>query len=290
MGWGLRVRPRGLRALLFSHGGFVLKRVLTGIVLIPLVIYVVLYAPALWTLAAVLLLTLLASMEFNSLTLAGKRDRLTDSIGIVSSLLIPVFIYLCGKDSVLPVLMATVFIVFLVGIAGGRDLKDAYMDTALKALGMVYIALPLSYIVLIRKLDGGSMWILFLLVIIWCNDTFAYAAGKTIGSKKLTPVSPKKTVEGAVAGILGGVIAAVLFNKYLSMGLSSQSAVLLSLLVGPVGIIGDIAESLIKRAVGVKDSGTLLPGHGGILDRIDSLIFTVPLLYYFLLWRVQCPA
>jgi len=98
-------------------------------------------------------------------------------------------------------------------------------------------------------------------------------------------ISPNKTYEGALGGLVGGVVAALLYNYYLSMGLASPRLIILALILGVVGITGDLAESLIKRASGVKDSGSLIPGHGGVMDRIDSLVFTVPLLYYYLSWQ-----
>lgn len=172
-------------------------------------------------------------------------------------------------------------------MARERELKDATVDIAFKGLGIIYIALPLSYLIFLREETNGQWWLLLLLVIIWANDTFAYFTGKGIGKTGLSRISPKKTVEGAIGGLLGGFVAAFLYNGFLSMGLSVGAVAVLSVVIGAVGIIGDIAESLLKRAAGVKDSGTIIPGHGGVLDRIDSLIFPIPLIYYFVVWHVN---
>jgi phosphatidate cytidylyltransferase len=112
----------------------------------------------------------------------------------------------------------------------------------------------------------------------------AYITGRLIGRHKMSPViSPNKTIEGAAGGIIFGAVAAIVLNLYLELGMGLASVVILSVVIGVVAIIGDLAESVIKRGAGVKDSGSIIPGHGGVLDRIDSIIFTVPVLYYYIL-------
>lgn len=181
--------------------------------------------------------------------------------------------------------MCSAFAFFFAGMARGRAQKELFYDAALKTLGVVYIALPMAYFVLLRKAEGGSYWVFFLLGVIWINDSLAYITGRLIGRHKMSPVvSPNKTIEGAVGGILFGVVAAVVLNRSLDLGMEIHAAVILSVVIGVVAIIGDLVESVIKRGAGAKDSGSIIPGHGGILDRIDSIIFTVPVLYYFIYW------
>ncbi|MBI5826698.1 MAG: phosphatidate cytidylyltransferase [Deltaproteobacteria bacterium] len=266
-----------------------LKRVVTGLILIPAVIYIVLYTSAFWVFAAVSVLTLLSSLEFNKLSILKARHSRTDMLGVLAGVSMPFFLYFCGKEAALPVIAGAIFIFLLNGLFDGRDLKDRATDISYKTMGVVYIALPFSYLIPLRRLEGGQWWILFLLVLVWSNDTFAYMTGKAVGSHKLTSISPKKTVEGAIGGVIGGGVAAGLFNGFLNMGLSYAAVVALSAVIGLVALAGDLAESLLKRAAGVKESGSILPGHGGILDRVDSLLFTIPALYYFLIWRLQCP-
>lgn len=266
-----------------------LKRVVTGLILIPAVIYIVLYTSAFWVFAAVSVLTLLSSLEFNNLSILKARHSRTDMLGVLAGVSVPFFLYFCGKEAVLPVIAGAIFIFLLNGIFNGRDLKDSATDIGYKTMGVVYIALPFSYMILLRGLENGRWWILFLLVLIWANDTFAYITGKTVGSHKLSSISPKKTVEGALGGVIGGAASAELFNFFFNMGLSYAAVAALAVVIGLVALAGDLAESLLKRAAGVKDSGSILPGHGGILDRVDSLLFTIPALYYFLIWRSQCP-
>lgn len=282
-----RGKEEFLEAALKGEG--TLKRVVTGLILIPAVIYIVLYTSAFWVFAAVSVLTLLSFLEFNNLSVLKARHSRTDMLGVLAGVSMPFFIYFSGKEAVPAVIAGALFIFLLNGLFDGRELKDSATDIACKTMGVVYIALPFSYLILLRGLEGGRWWILFLLVLIWSNDTFAYITGRAVGSHGLSSISPKKTVEGAIGGVIGGVAAAWLFNFFFNMGLSYAAVAVLAAVIGLVALAGDLAESLLKRAAGVKDSGSILPGHGGILDRVDSLLFPIPLLYYILIWRLQCP-
>ncbi|MBI5971402.1 MAG: phosphatidate cytidylyltransferase [Deltaproteobacteria bacterium] len=245
----------------------------------------------------------LALLEYNKLAPAGSRDKgtysyyATDLLVAAIGFLMPHVFYLYGSHSSLPLILLGSFLFFLSAIlqrprpAGDpvfAELRGAHLSALSGVLGIVYIAVPVSYLVALRDLPSGGKWIMFLLTVIWLNDTCAFAAGKTLGRIKLCPeISPKKTVEGAVAGLAGGMLAGYAFNFTFNPEPLSVAEILgLSLLIGGVGIIGDLVESLLKRSADVKDSGTLIPGHGGVLDRIDSLIFTIPLLYYYLIWRI----
>lgn len=199
--------------------------------------------------------------------------------------------YFYGVEYLPPFLIGALFVFFFYNTAVSKDLKDASYETTSKTLGVAYIAVPLSYAILLRGLPGGQWWLMFVLVVIWSNDTFAYFTGKSIGKTLLSPkISPKKTVEGAVGGLIGGFIAAYLFNRYCALGLDPAGVLILSALIGFIGMAGDLFESLLKRAAGVKDSGSLIPGHGGVLDRIDSLLFPIPFVYYSLIWHFKAMA
>ena len=260
-----------------------LKRVITAFFLVPAVVFILLYTGRPWLTAAVLLIIILALNEYNALTGPKTRDPWLDRAAVVLSLLVPLSFYFHGVEKALPVIVADLFVIFLVSMARAGDLREAFLNTAVKTAGIVYLALPLSYLIAIRDLERGGVWILFLLTIIWGNDTFAYIAGKLMGAHKLSPmVSPGKTVEGAVGGFAGGALAALVFRHFGLPEMGLWPAVIFSVVAGAIGICGDLFESLIKRGAGVKDSGTIVPGHGGVLDRIDSLIFPIPVLYYYL--------
>jgi phosphatidate cytidylyltransferase len=208
------------------------------------------------------------------------------SLGALPAAFLPVFVYLAGSQAVLPYLIFFVFVCLALRMRFGGELSASLNWLLGVLLALVYLAIPLTTFVGIKGLASGGFWLLFVLVIVWANDTFAYYTGKLIGTNKLSPViSPNKTYEGAIGGLVGGVIVAFIYNYYFSMGMGFFAVIFVAVVLGIIGISGDLVESLIKRASGVKDSGTLIPGHGGVMDRIDSLIFTVPALYYYLLWQ-----
>lgn len=265
-----------------------LKRVVTGIILIPIVLITVLYAPVFWMFAFSSVISLIALLEFNTLGVLSIRDSGFDAMAVIAGALVPFAGYLCGPGVYAPYLAACSFLFFLFCMLRKRELRDASIDVAYKTLALVYIAVPLSYLAFLSGLPDGRYWIIFLFIIIWANDTFAYFAGRSLGKTRLLEsVSPKKTVEGAVIGLLGGLIAAVISDHYFALGMGLFLSALVAVIAGIIGIIGDLAESLLKRGAGVKDSGTIIPGHGGLLDRIDSLIFTLPALYYFIIWQTR---
>jgi len=158
-------------------------------------------------------------------------------------------------------------------------------DTMEKAIvAPVYIVLPIAMLILIDMRPGGNLWIFFLLAVIFANDTGAFYAGKTLGRHKLyQEVSPNKTWEGAFGGIiLGLIVAAVFLNiEPISIHEPDLSIVALVLVLSVASQAGDLVESMIKRSYGIKDSGSILPGHGGILDRIDGLLFAIPVMYAY---------
>ncbi len=265
-----------------------LKRVVTGIILIPIVLGIVLYAPVFWMFAFSSVICLIALLEFNTLGVLGIRDSVFDAIGVVAGALVPFAGFLFGPEVYAPYLIACSFLFFLFCMLRKRELRDASIDVAYKTFSLVYIAVPLSYLAFLGGLTNGRSWIILLFLIIWANDTFAYFAGRSFGrTKLLESVSPKKTVEGAIAGLFGGVVAAVIFDHYAMLGMGLFLSAAVAVAAGFIGMTGDLAESLLKRGAGVKDSGTIIPGHGGLLDRIDSLIFPLPALYYFIIWQMQ---
>lgn len=249
----------------------------------PAVLYIVLYAASIWLLAAVLLITILALLEYNNLSALKQRDPVADLLSVIFGVAVVVSSYWCASGAA-AFIMAALFTLAFAGMVRGREQREIIYDTALKTLGIVYIALPLSYFVLLGKVDAGQWWIFFLLGVIWTNDSLAYFTGRAIGRRKLSPViSPNKTVEGAVGGIVGGVVVALVLNGFLGLA-PAYLAAAFAVMIGLVAIVGDLVESVLKRSSGAKDSGSIVPGHGGVLDRIDSIIFPLPMLYYMVKW------
>jgi phosphatidate cytidylyltransferase len=150
------------------------------------------------------------------------------------------------------------------------------------ALGL-YVGVLAAHAVLLREAPDGREWLFFSVLVVWITDTGAYAVGRAIGRRKLAPVvSPGKTVEGAIGSFVTGFIAVFALSEVLGLSLSLADQVALGLILPPIILVGDLAESAIKRSLDVKDSGFLVPGHGGILDRLDSLLFAIPAVYYYL--------
>jgi phosphatidate cytidylyltransferase len=169
----------------------------------------------------------------------------------------------------------------------GADLESVSAAAA-TLLGAVYLGAlggTIGALRLLPRPEEGSWGIVLLLVIVIFSDTFAFFFGHALGRHRLAPaLSPGKTVEGAIAGLAGGVLGALVVREVGLPALPAVHAVLLGVAVAAMGIVGDLDESLLKRWAGVKDSGTLFPGHGGMLDRLDSLLFGAPVLYYYFLY------
>ncbi|MFZ3071630.1 MAG: phosphatidate cytidylyltransferase [Thermodesulfobacteriota bacterium] len=261
-----------------------MKRLLAGLFLIPLTVFATLYAPLFLFASAVSIIAALSIFEFNRMVFK-KREAIVDAAAIILAASMPFLFFYSGGLAV-PWLVFSVFFFFVLRLASGADVSGTVSWVAIRSVSLLYLAVPFSHMVLLLGLYKGRYWLLFAFAIVWANDTCAYFTGRLIGRRPLSPViSPKKTVEGALGGIIGGVTVAFILNKVFSLGLGIIEGAALSVILGAVSILGDLVESMIKRDAGVKDSGTLIPGHGGVLDRLDSLVFTVPVLYYYLLWR-----
>jgi phosphatidate cytidylyltransferase len=200
--------------------------------------------------------------------------------------------------SVLPLLLlaALSLVIWRRGIDG-----DPLRSAAITVFGAAYTGGLLAFALFLRHLPGvelawhGTALVFAPVLLTWVSDSCAYFTGRRFGRRKLIPsVSPGKTVEGAIGGVLGTLVAAVLYARLLNdipgIELPLYLAVAFGLLVTVTGQLGDLAESLLKRDAGVKDSGTFLPGHGGALDRVDSLLFTLPVAYAFLMLLARSPA
>lgn len=205
---------------------------------------------------------------------------------IISVSLLPVLTSFFGHaDAVIAGLFGSFFCTILLVFSWYSRLDDVLAFLGRAGLGILYVGLCVAHVMLLRYLPNGVYWLAVLTAITIGSDTGAYYAGKYFGRRKLCPnISPGKTVAGAVGGLLTGTVAAVLVGLLLPHNAGVFKLILVGLFLVPIGIIGDLTESVIKRATGTKDSGTILAGHGGLLDRIDSLLLTAPALYYLLLF------
>lgn len=271
------------------------KRLLVALVLIPIVIGAI-YAggPALVTLLTVA--SGLAAWEF--FRLANERgSRPLSGAGIVLSALIPVMVHARFLGLWVPSvpLVATAVPLLLAAVLFARGVTGGPMAAAgTTLLGVLYTGGMLSFAYALRYHDyvidakGGTILVLLPVVVTWLNDTGAYFAGRAFGKRKLMPsVSPKKTWAGAYGAVIASVLTTWLFAVYVLPPVAQLSMRPLGVIVVGVALsvaaqVGDLAESMLKREAGVKDSSTLIPGHGGVLDRVDSLLFTLPVGYVLL--------
>jgi phosphatidate cytidylyltransferase len=160
-------------------------------------------------------------------------------------------------------------------------------DIGKALLGPVYVCIPLAMLVMIDRQPNGSLWIFFLLAVIFSNDTGAFYSGKIFGKHKLyEAVSPNKTWEGTIGGLISAFMIAFLFLVFLPIHELNTYVYILVFVLAILAQVGDLAESMLKRVHGIKDSGKILPGHGGMLDRIDGLLFSIPVLYIYLVWTI----
>jgi len=277
-----------------------LLRVLTAVVGIPVIVAVTLIGGVFYA-AVVGLLLVLAILEFYAATdpetaaTSPKQPRLRRSAPSMFGQRLPAFAGCLavaalvagayeGLDELTGALALSVAAVFLLLIVQG-DPQAGLRDWLWVVGGIAYIGFLGAHLVLLRELDDDGDWVIVAVFATFAADTAAYFVGRAVGRRQITPlVSPGKTLEGSVAGFIAGVPA--VFGLVWLSGLDVDELELapLALLLPLVAMVGDLAESLIKRGAGIKDASELVPGHGGLLDRLDSLLFTVPLVYYFVIW------
>lgn len=182
-----------------------------------------------------------------------------------------------------PVLLCSFFLIICYFLYRYKDLEDNFNFFCRLVFGIFYLGLLGAHLVLLRFSPDGGSWLIVGTAITSGSDTGAYFVGRAIGKRKLCPnISPNKTVEGAVGGVVAGLVAGLGFAHFFLPTVNLCYLAAIAVILALVGILGDLTESIIKRGTGTKDSGRCLAGHGGILDRVDSLLFVVPALYYIL--------
>lgn len=257
-----------------------MRRLVTGIVLILVFVYLVLWAPP-WALA-------LAGAVFAQAAL-WEFFRMAEAVSgvpmprlpahIVSALLMAVALSGRYAEGALALLLALLLLVLAMAMSSRYDLHRYFALTGGTLLGVIYTAIPLSMVVWVKAQPGGGPLALFAMAAVWASDSTAYFVGKAMGRHLAFPrISPKKTWEGVAGSVAGALIVGV-GGCYLYF--QDWTVIVLALAVNVAAQFGDLAESALKRAAGVKDSSQLIPGHGGVLDRIDALLFAAPLLWYY---------
>ena len=295
-----------------------LKRVLTAVVLIPLVLLLILRAPVEVLAFVAGVVALLATRELLELSeVYGNRPP-----HIPTYIFCGLFFFLIGIHRGVPDLMSTgaftyfglafcvlAPFIFLAITMRNNELASGFPAARVSVFAFVYVALPMACVVQLREQWQGAIMLLYLLLLVWAGDIFAYFIGKPFGRHRMSPrISPHKTWEGALASVAASVMVGVLLFQYavplsswlLRAGLierkdgvfspsqfSLAGVIVVSVVLNVAAQLGDLVESLVKRGAGVKDSGAILPGHGGMLDRIDALLFAAPVLWIIASWRVM---
>jgi phosphatidate cytidylyltransferase len=253
------------------------KRILSAVVLIPLVGLVVYLGG--WVLFAVILLAgLLAGYEY--LQMLRTRDLAPSYVFTLGLIAFFVIDAQWPQLGLLPFGLFCIPLLALVAEIWHGNAPNSLVNWALAVAGGIYIGFTLSHFIRLRAINDGALWLALALVSTWIADSGAYFVGLRMGKTPFHPkISPKKTREGAVGELVSGTLAVVLLGFFF-LDLPIGWGVVLGVLVSLGATYGDLAESIIKRQVGVKDSGNIIPGHGGMLDRVDSLLFVVPIVYY----------
>lgn len=254
-----------------------LKRLAVAAVLLPLLYLYIMYLPSVYFIFFLIFMSIIAMSEFYSMYhVAGilRYAGLFFGISILSTSYI-------SKDLLLNIIILSVIGIIGIRLIINRNPKSSLSDISVPVFGLLYIPGLLTFQAHIREI--GPEWVILLYATVWGADTMAYYIGTLIGKRKLyVEVSPNKTLAGAVGSPIGSTIAAVIVKATLIPSLTVPSILLIGIMIGVISVLGDLVESMFKRDAGVKDSGTIIPGHGGILDKIDGVLFAGPILFWIL--------
>jgi phosphatidate cytidylyltransferase len=265
-----------------------MKRWVTGLVAIPVLILVIGPAPRWIFQIFAYFAAVVALLEFLRMTVPQIKMKYR----LTAVLFAGLFYYFTAYGLLflllptLPIAASVLLCLYL--FSDSNDQRHASQEIGTILLGLLYIVAPIALILFIDKYPNGNIWIFFLLATIILSDTGAFYAGRWFGRHKLYPaVSPGKTWEGAFGGLILSLGAPLFFFFVFPTIFPLQKALfILALLLSMAGQIGDLSESMLKRRCGLKDSGSLLPGHGGLLDRVDGLLFAIPILYLYIRWSI----
>lgn len=263
-------------------------RLLTAAVAVPIILALLYRGPP-WAMYALALPALLAGV-WELLSMTHEGDTLLKSLGLLVTAVASIAVYAWGREP--RVVLSVLAVVPLVGpmltLLRIGELRTAALRAATLGFGPLWIGLPLTWLAVMRRDVGGgegASYVVMALMFAWFSDTGGYFAGRAFGKRKLyEAVSPKKTWAGAFGGLAGAALGALLAHFWYLPEIPLWHALVLSQVAGALGQVGDLAESLFKRSTGVKDSGQLVPGHGGILDRVDALLVTATAVYLYTVW------
>jgi phosphatidate cytidylyltransferase len=263
-----------------------MARVLSAIVFLPILFAALWIGGPIWFSAIAAAGVLLGLYEYYRLASCGGEVQ-----GLAAAAATLVAFYFGRHELIVAIIAALVIVEMITQLftrANNEDFSEMLPTAATRVFGVLYIAVLGGYIIAIRVIESQAIpnlaakLLTLFFIVVFAGDTGAYYTGRSLGRKRLAPrVSPGKTVEGAIGGLLGNVIAALIAHFTFFPELKIAHGIPLALVMGFLGITGDLCESMLKRGASAKDAGNLIPGHGGLLDRLDSMVFNAPLLYYF---------
>jgi phosphatidate cytidylyltransferase len=266
-----------------------LKRFFTALFIIPPVILLIRFGPPYTLSLMVTAAAILGLHEFYQMTLSEKGG-----VGKISG--IALGIVLCGlfqwasSGAIILFLGVIIVVLFFCNAFSSEEFSMLPNRIGIIFLGIIYVPFLLSHVTLINRLPQGVFWVFLLLATAWVGDTFALVIGSWWGRHKLSPrISPHKTIEGFFACFVGSILTVFACRALFLPTLTIADALAVGTGIALFGQLGDLSESMIKRVAKVKDSGTLIPGHGGMLDRLDSFLFAAPFLYYFVMYKIGAP-
>ncbi len=266
-----------------------LQRWLTALILAPLVLWIILKGTTLLVAALVSVVAIFAIREYLRIICGNDEGPVSQSIKIISysiSMMLVMGACLGSLQIMILILALNLMMLCMFVLFRFATTPDVFDLISKQVLGVVYIPLSLALLIFIHAVEGGTFWIIWLLIVSFANDTGAFYTGTFFGKNKLAPnISPNKTIEGSIGGVatsvLFGFVFSLIFFSDLSLALLTIPC---ALIMAVAGQVGDLFESAMKRATQVKDSGRILPGHGGMLDRIDGVLLAIPVLYAFLVF------
>lgn len=257
------------------------RRILSALVLLAVVLLVIVYGGEAGFALMGMGIAAIGLWEFTRLL--GPLDSLPRVLALAGAVVLVGATYVGGAEWFAVGVVLVLLVELSWVVRRGGEIEVNLRRTLLCVVGLLYVAGPISLAVALRAVPGGERYILLACGIVWIGDTGAFYIGSSLGRHPLAPqVSPQKSVEGSVGGLIGSMAAAWVLARALGIPLSFLSSLLVGAVLGGAGQMGDLIESAMKRAFQVKDTGHLIPGHGGVLDRIDSLLFAIPVLYLWI--------
>ena len=256
-------------------------REITAVAAAPIAIWIIGWSHAYVFDATVAVIAVLAMIEF--LQLGRHKGYDIPMVPCIAIMLIILAAFILPDLSVELGMFTALLVIPAWYVLGKKDLESSLPSSAIAVLGTTYVGMLGGSLIRLRNdFPEGSKLVFFLLLVVWLGDSGAYYVGRALGRHRMSPrISPKKTVEGGVGGVLTSLVAAVVIHFTFFRSFPLHHAIIAGVILSICGMIGDLAESMWKRSAAVKDSGTLIPGHGGFFDRFDSIFFTAPILYCY---------